>query len=158
MRLRLTALPVFLLAVRPNLIGVEAASSAMRWRACKTSPRRTCLSALAAAKKSRRTRKVDSAGPDIFIMRLRQTGFCGHVRDDAPEPDGRLLWPCANGNHGGVCAPDCSVGKSFSPVPLLHGGNAINQHCTKPCISGADVANNGRKVNHRKQFGRPPHE
>ena len=69
MRLRMTALPVFFVAVRPNRIGVGLASTGSRWRACSTKPRRTCFSALAAARKSRRMRILESAGPACVIAR-----------------------------------------------------------------------------------------
>ena len=56
---------------------------------------------------------------DFQKVRLKQTGFYDRVHDDGPEPDGRFLWPCGNENHGGVCAPDCSVETFSSLVPLL---------------------------------------
>lgn len=121
-RLRMTALPIFFVAVKPAR--VRPFGSSRREHIWMTSPGRAALAPLRARKKSRRwvIRAARSGKLGCACSAaIRPTDACGPWHDDVPEPGGHSSWPDASGNHGGACGPGLTAGMYVSRVQLPTG-------------------------------------
>ncbi len=100
MRLRTTALPIFLVTVYP--ICIDGSPSA-RSRTSRTKPGIGARFPAFAARKSRRIRRV-----------VRLTASCGRDCGERESRCGHPESPSATGNRAGARAPDCSAERSAS--------------------------------------------
>lgn len=128
MRLRSTALPTFLLTVKPNLAPSTGALplSSPRRLASRTNSDVAKRAPLRIRKNSGRRLRVAIravGGRGIWtcavamhpsVAGLKPTGACGPLHAGAPAPCGRQPFPCACGSHGAACERPCSADKYAS--------------------------------------------
>ncbi len=161
MRLRSTALPTFLLTVKPNLAPSTGALplSSPRRLASSTNSDVAKRAPLRIRKNSGRRLRVAIravGGRGIWtcavamhpsVAGLKPTDACGPLRAGAPEPCGRQPFPCACGSHGAACERPCSADKYASrlvsvfklgPEPLEN--TAARRWKTRPRGPADDLA------------------
>jgi hypothetical protein len=118
-RLRTTALPTFLVTVKPIRAGPGSGWSS----ACSTSPWVATFLPFAATRKNsaRRFRRAgegrmwDTRGAaDGRPSVLRRRAACGPWRGGSPPPGGRRRWPSGNGTRGGACGQASTVDRCAS--------------------------------------------
>ena len=105
MRLRTTALPTFLVTVKPTRaasLSPRSSTSSRKSRPRRFSPRRT-------ARNSARLRSLAGAGcgacrfPATESPSLRRRAACGRDCGERRRRRGHPWWPCGHGNHAGAC-------------------------------------------------------
>lgn len=108
MRLRTTALPIFLVTVIPSRM--DGSPSSRSWTS-RTNPGMGARRPRLAARKSARRRMICSGA-----VAVRPTATCGRANGELPEPCGRPRWPTGRGSRDDACGQGCSAGKCASSV------------------------------------------
>ncbi len=115
-RLRITALPIFFVTVKPSLAG----PSSSRGSTCSTTPGIGALRPLAAARwnSARVVRRPGAAKP---MPRVRPKAACGPSPGGSPAPYGLRPSPYGSGTRAAACGPASTVGRCASR-PILRWG------------------------------------